>query len=67
MGKKRYNKTVNGFLMHEKKRNGQIEGVQSLRNRRTYTFAYDEKKGDFVGRWIDTPSFVRNAVKAVEP
>ena len=67
MGKKRYEKTVNGFLMREKKRNGQTEGVQSLRNRRTYTFAYDEKTGDFTGRWIDTPLFVRNAVKTVEP
>lgn len=67
MGKKRYEKTVNGFLMHEKKRNGQIEGVQSLRNGKTYIFVYEEKTGDFTGKWIDTPSFVRNAVNTTVP
>lgn len=60
-------KTVNGFLMHEKKRNGQIEGVQSLRNKKTYVFVYDVHKSDFVGKWIDTPSFVRNAVNTTDP
>ena len=44
------------------KRNGKMEGVQSLYNKETYVFQYDEDIEDFVGRWIDTPSFVRDSL-----
>lgn len=37
--------------------NGKMEGVQSLYNKETYVFQYDETIGDFVGRWIETPLF----------
>lgn len=47
----------------EHKRNGQMEGVQSLNNKRTYVLQYDEDVEDFVGRWIDTPSFVLDSLK----
>lgn len=46
----------------KRKRNGKIEGVQSLYNKETYVFQYDEAVDDFVGRWIDTPSFVRDSL-----
>lgn len=45
------------------KRNGQMEGVQSLNNKRTYVLQYDEDVEDFVGRWIDTPYFVLDSLK----
>ena len=64
MGHERLGKAVNGFLLKEKKRNGQIEGVQSLKNKKTYVFFYDDSVGDFVGKWIDTPSFVQNSLNA---
>lgn len=44
-------------------RNGEMEGVQSLYNKETYVFQYDETIGDFVGRWIETPSFVRESLE----
>lgn len=59
MGKVRLGKEVNGFLLKEKKRNGSIEGVQSVNNEKTYVFSYDSQVGDFVGKWIDTPVFVK--------
>ena len=62
MSEVRLGKAVNGFLLKEKKRNGQIEGVQSLNNKKTYVFQYDETVNDFVGRWIDTPSFVQESL-----
>lgn len=43
-------------------RNGKIEGVQSLKNKKTYVFFYDDSVGDFVGKWIETPSFVRESL-----
>ena len=43
-------------------RNGKMEGVQSLNNKKTYVFQYDETIDDFVGRWIETPSFVRESL-----
>ena len=43
-------------------RNGKIEGVQSLYNKETYVFHYDEAVDDFVGMWIVTPSFVRESL-----
>lgn len=64
MSQERLGKDVNGFLLKEKKRNGQIEGVQSLKNKKTYVFFYDDKVGDFVGKWIDTPSFVQKSLNA---
>lgn len=63
MSEKRLGKAVNGFMLKEKKRNGQIEGVQSLNNKQTYVFLYDDKVNDFVGKWIDTPSFVQKSIK----
>ena len=56
-------KTTNEFLPKEKKRNGQIEGTQSLNNKRLYVFLYDKKIRDFVGKWIDTPSFAKSSYK----
>ncbi len=56
-------KVVNGFYLKERKKNGAMEGVQSLKNKRSYVFMYDETKNDFVGKWIDTPDFVRGALK----
>lgn len=44
-------------------RNGKIEGVQSLYNKETYVFQYDGAVDDFVGRWIKTPSFVRESLE----
>jgi hypothetical protein len=64
MSEKRLGKAVNGFMLKEKKRNDQIEGVQSLNNKQTYVFLYDDKVNDFVGKWIDTPSFVQKSIKA---
>ena len=43
-------------------RNGKIEGVQSLHNKETYVLQYDEAVDDFVGRYIETPSFVRESL-----
>lgn len=40
-----------------------MEGVQSLNNKKTYVFQYDETIDDFVGRWIETPSFVRESLE----
>lgn len=47
----------NVFYQKEKRKNGQMEGIQSLNNKRTYIFVYDEDKKVFVGKWIDTPKF----------
>ncbi len=54
---------TNEFLPKEKKKNGQIEGTQSLNNKRLYVFVYDKNIGDFVGKWIDMPSFVKSSYK----
>ena len=62
MSNVRLGKAVNGFLLKEKKRNGSSEGEQSMNNQRTYIYAYDSQVGDFVGKWIDTPTFVRKPV-----
>jgi hypothetical protein len=43
-------------------RNGKIEGVQSLYNKETYVPQCDEVVDDSVGRWIETPSFVRESL-----
>ena len=43
-------------------RNGRIEGVQSLYNKETYVPQCDEAVDGLVGRWIDTPSFVRESL-----
>lgn len=64
MGQERMGKAVNGFLLKEEKRNGQIEGDQSLNNRRMFVFFYDRELDDFVGKWIDMPSYVRNSLNA---
>ena len=45
------------FYQKEKKCNGEMEGVQSLNNKKTYVVLYDESKGRFVGKWVDTPKF----------
>ena len=45
----------NEFIAEEKKKNGQIEGTQSLHNKRLYLFSYDNKLGDFVGKWVENP------------
>lgn len=44
------------------RRNGGIEGVQSLRNKKTYVYRYDPEINDFVGQWIPTPDFVKNSL-----
>ena len=44
-------------------RNGKMEGVQSLYNKETYVFQYDETIDDFVGKWIEIPSFVRESLE----
>lgn len=49
--------TRNIFYRKEKKRNGDMEGIQSLNNKRIYIFVYDEDKKDFVGKWVNTPKF----------
>ena len=64
MGQERLGKAVNGFLLKEEKRNGQIEGDQSLNNRRMCVFFYDSELEDFVGKWIDTPAYVRKSLNA---
>lgn len=56
---KKNGKVVNGFYLKEQKKNGSMDGVQSLNNKKTYVFLYDESKGRFVGRWVDTPDFVK--------
>lgn len=33
-------------------------GVQSLNNKKIYVYEYDEKKGDFVGKWVPRPAFL---------
>lgn len=42
--------------------NGKIEGVQSLYNKETYVPQYDDSVDGSVGRWIETPSFVRESL-----
>jgi len=54
-------KVVNGFYLKEKRRNGSMEGIQSLKNKESYVFIYDEAVKDFVGKWIDTPEFARGS------
>lgn len=49
----------NGFYIKNRKRNGKIECVQSLKNKTFYVFIYDETVKDYVGKWIDTPKFLR--------
>lgn len=44
-------------------RNGEMEGVQSLYNKEIYVVQHDETVDDFVGRWIETPSFVRESLE----
>ena len=55
----KHGKVANGFYLKEQKRNGSMEGVQSLNNKKTYVVLYDERKGRFVGRWVDTPEFAK--------
>ena len=43
-------------------KNEKMEGVQSLRNKETYVFAYDPEINDFVGQWISTPDFVKKSL-----
>ena len=43
-------------------RNGQMEGMQSLKNKKTYVLYYSEKIGDFVGKWVHTPDFVKRSL-----
>lgn len=49
--------TRNVFYQKEKKKNGDMEGVQSLNNKLTYIFVYDEDKKEFIGKWVGTPKF----------
>lgn len=49
----------NGFYIKDRKRNGKIECVQSLKNEKFYVSVYDENKHDFVMMWIDKPKFLR--------
>lgn len=37
---------------------GSFEGEQSLNNDKFYTFRYDPKMGDFVGKWVTRPDFL---------
>lgn len=53
---------VNGFYLKEKRRNGSMDGIQSLKNKRSYVFIYDKAVNDFVGKWIDTPEFARDSI-----
>lgn len=62
MGKSKIGKAVNGFLLKEKRQNGKINGVQSLNNQKTYVFIYDDRIDDYIGKWIDTPSFVQKSL-----
>ena len=52
-------KVVNGFYIKEKRRNGSMDGIQSLKNKKSYVFIYDETIKDYVGKWIDKPKFLR--------
>ena len=45
----------NEFIAKPKKKDGQIDGEQSLNNKRLCLFYYDKKQGDFVGRWVKNP------------
>ncbi len=38
-------------------------GVQSLNNEKFYVQEYDEKKGDFVGKWVPRPAFLDRSLK----
>ena len=44
------------------RRNGGMEGVQSLRNEKSYVFRYDPEINDFIGQWIPTPDFVKKSL-----
>lgn len=57
-----YNGIVrNGFCLKEKRRNGSMDGIQSLKNKKSYVFIYDETIKDYVGKWIDTPKFCNDS------
>lgn len=43
-------------------KNGKMEGVQSLRNEKTYVLRYNPEINDFVGQWIPTPDFVKKSL-----
>ena len=45
-------------LYGKKDRCGEIEGMQSLNNKKFYIFRYDPKIGDFVGEWITRHAFL---------
>jgi hypothetical protein len=45
----------NELTTKPKKKNGQIEGEQSLNNKMLFLFFYDSKQDDFVGRWVKNP------------
>lgn len=45
----------NELTTKPEKKNGQIEGEQSLNNKMLFLFFYDSKQDDFVGRWVKNP------------
>ena len=38
-----------------------MDGIQSLKNKKSYVFIYDETVKDYVGKWIDTPKFCNDS------
>lgn len=54
-------KVVNGFYLKEKRRNGSMDGIQSLKNKKSYVFIYNETIKDYVEKWIDTPKFCNDS------